>query len=187
MFVPLTPLSRGCAGESITPSYPVVLPGASGPRGRSPQGDGESGRRAIHLDIGSFRFCTRQMLERFKRMTVLRPYLDEKIADRPWPQLTMNTEPALRIEGDTATVVTEIYSDDNWPIRGKIKYRVTPQDAVENPRMDVKMYMPSYQHRLVKQTFKVLDKTKPLQIKVTGDFLIDDERVILNQQAATKP
>jgi len=113
--------------------------------------------------------------------------LDEQIADRPWPQLTMNSDPVIHIEGDTATVVTELYSDDNWPINGKIKYQVMPQDAVENSRIDLKVNMPSHEHRLFKQSFKVLDKTRPLRIKVTGDLLIDDERVILNQQVVQKP
>src|SRR5690606_1793854 len=38
-------------------------------------------KRSIPIDMTSVRFCTQEMLERFKKMTILIPYLEQKIAE----------------------------------------------------------------------------------------------------------
>lgn len=38
-------------------------------------------KRSLVIDMGSVRFCTQDMLERFKKMMILIPYLDQKISE----------------------------------------------------------------------------------------------------------
>ncbi len=109
--------------------------------------------------------------------------LKERIADRPWPQLTMNVEPLIEVTGDTATVNTEIYSDDNWPAIGKLAYHVTPEGAVKSPKAEVKFEIPAHQRRAIKQSFTLIDKTKPVTVRVVGDVLLDDEEMRFTQEA----
>ena len=62
------------------PTYALITDSFKNWRGMSDAG-GRRIKRPIHIDMRSIQFADAQLLERFKRMRLLRPYLDAKLED----------------------------------------------------------------------------------------------------------
>ena len=65
---------------SLLPTYALVSDAFKNWRLMSELG-GRRIKRSIPIDMTSVTFCTEEMLERFKRMTILRPYLEERLVE----------------------------------------------------------------------------------------------------------
>ncbi len=65
---------------SMLPSHLFISDSFKNWRGMSDSG-GRRIKRALPIDMSSVRFCDQAMLERFKKMTLLVPYLDAKIKE----------------------------------------------------------------------------------------------------------
>jgi len=65
---------------SMLPSYLFISDAFKNWRGMSDSG-GRRIKRSLPIDMSSIRFCDHEMLERFKKMTILIPYLEEKITE----------------------------------------------------------------------------------------------------------
>src|SRR5690606_30564448 len=65
---------------STVPTYALISDPVKNWRGMSEAG-GRRIKRAIYLDMQSFRFVDDQLLEEFKRIRRLRPYLEQKLAE----------------------------------------------------------------------------------------------------------
>jgi miniconductance mechanosensitive channel len=59
------------------PTYSMVSDAFKNWRGMKESG-GRRIKRAVYIDMNSIRFCTEEMLERFRKIAVLREYLDKK-------------------------------------------------------------------------------------------------------------
>ena len=62
------------------PTYALISDSFKNWRGMSESG-GRRIKRAIHIDLRTIRFADEELLERFKGIRVLRPYLEEKLAE----------------------------------------------------------------------------------------------------------
>ena len=65
---------------STIPAYALISDSFKNWRGMS-QSDGRRIKRSIHIDMTSIRFCTPEMIERFRKMQVLQPYIDERVGE----------------------------------------------------------------------------------------------------------
>lgn len=62
------------------PSYALISDSFKNWRGMSESG-GRRIKRAFHIDLRTIRFADEELLERFKRIRLLRPYLEQKLED----------------------------------------------------------------------------------------------------------
>ena len=62
---------------STIPSYALVSDSFKNWRGMSESG-GRRIKRAVHIDMTSIKFCTEEMLERFKKFQYLTEYIESK-------------------------------------------------------------------------------------------------------------
>jgi miniconductance mechanosensitive channel len=62
------------------PTYALVSDAFRNWRGMQESG-GRRIKRALHIDMNSIRFCTPEMLERFRNMRVLKDYIDRKLQE----------------------------------------------------------------------------------------------------------
>ncbi len=65
---------------STIPTYAFISDSFKNWRGMSESG-GRRIKRSIHIDMNSAKFCDEPMLERFKKFSVIRDYIDEKLQD----------------------------------------------------------------------------------------------------------
>jgi miniconductance mechanosensitive channel len=65
---------------STIPTYALVTESFRNWRGMDESG-GRRIKRAVNIDVSSVRFCDEELLERFRRIEVLRDYLDRKIEE----------------------------------------------------------------------------------------------------------
>jgi len=65
---------------SVIPTHKINEVAYKNWRGMQESG-GRRIKRAIYLDLGSIRFCDPEMLERFRKVDILRPYLDQRTAE----------------------------------------------------------------------------------------------------------
>lgn len=65
---------------SVIPTYKIAEVAYKNWRGMQESG-GRRIKRAIYIDLGSVRFCDAEMLERFEKVDILRPYLEERLAE----------------------------------------------------------------------------------------------------------
>ena len=65
---------------SVIPTHMMTQVASRNWRGMQESG-GRRIKRAIHLDLASIRFCNPGMLDRFRKVDVLQPFLDSKIAE----------------------------------------------------------------------------------------------------------
>jgi len=62
---------------SVIPTYKVNEVAYKNWRGMQESG-GRRIKRAIYIDLGSIRFCDQEMIDRFRKVDILQPYLDQK-------------------------------------------------------------------------------------------------------------
>lgn len=65
---------------SIIPTHKISEVAYKNWRGMQESG-GRRIKRAIHIDLGSIRFCSAAMIERFRKVGLLRDYLDSRLAE----------------------------------------------------------------------------------------------------------
>ncbi|MEE8121615.1 MAG: mechanosensitive ion channel domain-containing protein, partial [Anaerolineales bacterium] len=65
---------------SIIPTHKISEVAYKNWRGMTESG-GRRIKRAIHIDLGSIRFCSAAMIERFRKVDLLRDYLDSRLAE----------------------------------------------------------------------------------------------------------
>lgn len=65
---------------SVIPTHKIMEVAYKNWRGMQESG-GRRIKRAIHLDLASIRFCTEEMLERFRKVDILRDYLDQRLEE----------------------------------------------------------------------------------------------------------
>jgi miniconductance mechanosensitive channel len=65
---------------SVIPTHMITQVAYRNWRGMQESG-GRRIKRAIHMDLASVRFCDAAMLDRFRKVDVLQPFLDKKIAE----------------------------------------------------------------------------------------------------------
>lgn len=65
---------------SVIPTHKIMDVAYKNWRGMQESG-GRRIKRAIHLDLASIRFCNDEMIERFRKVDILRDYLDQRLAE----------------------------------------------------------------------------------------------------------
>jgi miniconductance mechanosensitive channel len=65
---------------SVIPTHKIMEVAYKNWRGMQESG-GRRIKRAIHLDLASIRFCNEEMLARFRKVDILRAYLEERLAE----------------------------------------------------------------------------------------------------------
>jgi miniconductance mechanosensitive channel len=65
---------------SVIPTHKVMEVSYKNWRGMQESG-GRRIKRAINIDLGSIRFCDEEMLSRFRKVGILRDYLDQRLAE----------------------------------------------------------------------------------------------------------
>lgn len=65
---------------TIIPTHKILEVPFRNWRGMQESG-GRRIKRSIHLDLASIRFCDQAMIERYRKVDIIRPYLDQKVAE----------------------------------------------------------------------------------------------------------
>jgi miniconductance mechanosensitive channel len=65
---------------SVIPTHKIMEVSYKNWRGMQESG-GRRIKRAVHIDLASIRFCDDEMLERFRKVDILRDYLDQRLAE----------------------------------------------------------------------------------------------------------
>ena len=65
---------------SVIPTHKIMEVSYKNWRGMQESG-GRRIKRAVHIDLASIRFCDEEMLERFRKVDILREYLDQRLAE----------------------------------------------------------------------------------------------------------
>ena len=65
---------------SVIPTHKIMEVSYKNWRGMQESG-GRRIKRAVHIDLASIRFCDEEMLERFRKVYILREYLDQRLAE----------------------------------------------------------------------------------------------------------
>lgn len=84
------------------PTYSLISDSFQNWRGMEESG-GRRIKRAVYIDMDSITFCTDDMLEKFKKIVVLKPYLEEKEKELATYNKKFNTNPESVVNGRRQT------------------------------------------------------------------------------------
>jgi miniconductance mechanosensitive channel len=76
---------------SVIPTHKIMEVAYKNWRGMQESG-GRRIKRAIHIDLGSIRFCDEEMLLRFRKVDILRDYLDQRLDEIEQERIQMGIE-----------------------------------------------------------------------------------------------
>jgi miniconductance mechanosensitive channel len=84
------------------PTYSLISDSFQNWRGMEEAG-GRRIKRAVYIDMDSIAFCTEEMLEKFKKIVVLKPYLEAKEKELKAYNKKFNTDPESVVNGRRQT------------------------------------------------------------------------------------
>ncbi len=84
------------------PTYSLISDSFQNWRGMEESG-GRRIKRALYIDMDSITFCTDEMLEKFKKIVVLKPYLEKKEKELEEYNKKFNTDPLALVNGRRQT------------------------------------------------------------------------------------
>ncbi|RLD45808.1 MAG: mechanosensitive ion channel family protein, partial [Bacteroidetes bacterium] len=84
------------------PTYSLISDSFQNWRGMEEAG-GRRIKRALYIDMDSITFCTDEMLEKFKKIVVLKPYLEKKEKELEEYNKKFNTDPLVLVNGRRQT------------------------------------------------------------------------------------
>lgn len=89
---------------TMIPTYKLLDTPYKNWRGMQESG-GRRIKRAIHIDLNSIKFCDQEMVERFRKMDLVKDYVEARLADIAQEGKVRDTSPRNRLEGRQITNV----------------------------------------------------------------------------------
>ena len=87
---------------SMIPTYALVTNSFQNWRGMEESG-GRRIKRAINIDMDSIKFCTDEMLDRFKKISLIKSYIEQKEAEIEKYNKENNIDPSVKVNGRRQT------------------------------------------------------------------------------------
>jgi len=87
---------------SMIPTYALVTNSFQNWRGMEESG-GRRIKRSVNIDMDSVTFCTPEMLERYRKIQIIRPYLDQKEQEIEAYNKKNNIDPSVLVNGRRQT------------------------------------------------------------------------------------
>ncbi len=87
---------------SMIPTYALVTNSFQNWRGMEESG-GRRIKRSVNIDMDSVKFCTPEMIERYRRIQILQPYLDQKEKEIEEYNKKNNIDPSVFVNGRRQT------------------------------------------------------------------------------------
>ncbi len=87
---------------SMIPTYAMVSNSFQNWRGMEESG-GRRIKRSVNIDMDSIKFCTPEMIEKFKKIHVLKPYIEQKEREIEEYNKKNNIDPSVKVNGRRQT------------------------------------------------------------------------------------